>query len=578
MVCALVSCGTANDQSPIHAASGTEESPLAKYLSNTTPLATPCSFASKTATLTVSLNPNESVNIGRRSVDSALLVQGDTCVDSSVSPSVTAIAARVRIINVQADATSGSVVDLSGTSEVVVIDVSNGTFALASSSGGGIFVNLGGGGDVVSVLGSKSADKFGCVNKSGQDCLGLASATSADVKVTGHPNDSFTVDMAAGNDSFDKGTCTTRVDIYGSAGADTFLAGSDITITGDHYHGGSEIDTISYAARTSSVTVVADGVTNSGDASEQDLVDSDIENIVGGAGDDTLTAALDSTAKHTLTGGLGNDTLISLPGGGTTFAGGGGIDTVDYSARAHGVTVTIGDGRANDGETGDLDNVGLDVENVVGTDHDDVITGSGIANTITPGAGNDTVNAGDGNDVIIASASLDGSDTISGGKGTDTVDYSARSTGVCVVLDGISHSGSCTFNMGSPAMNVSSNDSDLIATDVENVVGTTDADHLIGNSAVNALFGLGGLDWLEGKSGDDQLDANAYGSNNGYTCDPVTHACLGDVVDPCDCANSSLQPVCSASAVLDCGGDPLDIGSCSGANAGQFIGCWRTQY
>jgi len=265
-------------------------------------------------------------------------------------------------------------------------------------------------------------------------------------------------------------------------------------------------------------------------------------------------------------------------GGGTTFLGGDGIDTVDYSNRTHGVVVTMGDGLANDGESGDLDNVGIDIECFVGSSYDDTITGSKLSNIITPGNGNDVVNAGDGDDTILASANAnDGSDTINGGKGTDTVDYSARSSGVCVVLDGVSRSGSCSFTLGNSAMNVSGADSDLIGLDVENVVGTTSDDHLVGNSSPNVLVGLAGADWLEGKSGDDQLDANSYASTGGNTCNPLTLSCIGTVVGTCDCASAAMVASCSSNEMLYCGNDPLDIGSCALADPSQFVACWVTQ-
>ena len=49
------------------------------------------------------------------------------------------------------------------------------------------------------------------------------------------------------------------------------------------------------------------------------------------------------------------------------------------------------DGAANDGDSGDADNVGSDTENVVGSPYADVIGGSAAANSIVAGAGSDTV-------------------------------------------------------------------------------------------------------------------------------------------------------------------------------------------
>lgn len=578
----LAACGY---PAPTHELLNTSNSaggPLAKYLENLTPLTTPCGFVSKTGIVTISLNPGETATISKRLPDSALLVQGDTCIDSSGTSPITALASRVKTINIGADATSGSPVDITYTAESVALDFSNGTFALASSSGGGIFIDLGGGDDQVSVTGSKFADRYGCVVHNDTECLGIATPTSADVKVTLYAGNTFSVDLSDGNDSFDKGSCTTQTAVTGGAGDDTLLAGTDTTVPGDHFSGGSGVDTISYASRTQGIVAVADGSTASGDPTgngEQDIIDADIENIIGGNGDDTLAAACDTTSKHILTGGPGKDTLASCAGGQTTFVGGSGVDTADYSARAHGVTVTIGDNIANDGEPGDKDNVGLDVENVIGSNYNDVITGSAVANVITPGKGNDTVNGGDGDDTFMASATAgDGQDTYNGGKGNDTIDYSARTSGgVCVILDGKSPSGACDFTMGQPTMNVTSTDSVVVGLDVENAVGTVNDDHLIGNAYSNVLIGLGGADWLEGRSNMDQLDDSLYTSSGGNTCNPMTMACVGSVSAPCDCSSSALSTTCDPGALLDCGGDPLDLATCANAAASQFVGCWMTQ-
>lgn len=571
-----VGCGsTAPASQQLHASDG----PLSQNLQNLTPLATPCSFGSRTGVITIALNAYESVFISKRAVDSAVLVQGDICLDNSGTTPVTAFASKVKTITIAADTSTGA--DLSGSAETVAMDESSGAIALAGSTTTGVFIDLGGGGDQVRLVSGSTIDRFGCKAVAGKENIGLASASSADVKITAHAGNLFTIDLGDGNDSFDKGNCTAQIEVYGGNGNDTLLAGSDITATNDHFHGGAGIDTISYAGRASGVVVTADGLALSGDPSgggEQDVVEADIENIIGGDGDDKLTAAAGSLTAHALTGGSGNDTMKSQPGGAVTFAGGTGVDTVDYSARSSGIVVTIGSGSGDDGASGDLDTIGSDIENIIGSSYADNITGSVASNVITPGNGNDIVNGGDGDDVFVASASAtDGSDTFNGGKGSDTVDYSMRAHGVCVVLDGVSPSGDCTFALGNPAMTVSASDSDIIGADVECAIGTNANDHLIGNSSSNELIGLGGANWLEGKSGNDQLDSNTYttGSNG---CNPKWLTCIGTVSPgTCDCATAPISASCSATAVLNCGADPLDLASCQGAGDNQFLGCAITQ-
>jgi len=576
----LLGCTAASERDVATPAEPAGSGPLATYLGSVMPLTTPCGFDSKLGSVTISMTPAETAVVSKRSVDGAILVQGEPCTDSGVTPAVSATASRVKKILVTADASGGSPADLSGTSEVVIFDISNGPYAAATASSYGVFVDLGGGNDEVNVLASAASDRFGCSIVDGRECLGLRSATSADIKVVPHPGDTFILDLGAGNDYFDKGSCTTRVSVFGGAGRDTFIAGTDTSVPGDVFHGGDDIDTISYATRVSGVSAFADGVTASGDgdgAAEQDSIGSDIENLTGTSGNDLLRAGADTTTRHILDGGAGNDTLVSCAAGSTTFVGGAGIDTVDYSARQAGVVVTMGDAKANDGEPGDYGNVGTDVENLVGSPHDDRITGSGKSNVIEAGLGNDTVDGGEGDDTFLASAGVDGGDTFTGGKGTDTVDYSARGQGVCVVLDGASYSGQCTFSMGNPAMNVDTGDRDSVAQDIEGVLGTLYEDHLVGNAAANVLLGLGGADWLEGRAGDDQLDANLYLSQGGNVCHPQSLTCIGVVSGTCDCVAAELTTDCSQSAVLDCGADPIDLAACALADTEQFVGCWKSQ-
>lgn len=107
--------------------------PAAKHRDAVNPLLSSCTFVQKTGTLTVPLNAGETAFISKRLVNSAILVQGETCDDTSGATTVSAGSKNVKIINVKPDAPSGHAVDLSNSGEVVVIDVQNGTFGLATS-------------------------------------------------------------------------------------------------------------------------------------------------------------------------------------------------------------------------------------------------------------------------------------------------------------------------------------------------------------------------------------------------------------------------------------------------------------
>ena len=224
--------------------------------------------------------------------------------------------------------------------------------------------------------------------------------------------------------------------LRGGGGADTLNGGDGNDIFdegsssngGDVFNGGAGTDTVDYSGRSSAVTVTMDGVAaNDGEALETDNVKVDIENIKGGGGNDTLTGNL---LANEISGGDGDDTLNGLAGGDTfkegdadsgsdIFNGGDGVDSVDYSARTEDLTVTMDGTAANDGESGEADNVKSDVENLTGGAGDDTITGSSGANEIFGGAGDDVIDGAAGNDTLDGGAD---DDTLSGGAGDDLLD------------------------------------------------------------------------------------------------------------------------------------------------------------
>ncbi|MGH2667706.1 MAG: calcium-binding protein, partial [bacterium] len=119
-----------------------------------------------------------------------------------------------------------------------------------------------------------------------------------------------TLDGGAGNDG-----------LSGGAGADLLDGG----LGDDIFHGGTGSDTVTYAARTASVTADIDGQADDGEAGEEDLVEIDVQNLVGGSADDALTG---HGLANTLEGLGGNDSL-SGRGGPDTLIGGEGEDACD---------------------------------------------------------------------------------------------------------------------------------------------------------------------------------------------------------------------------------------------------------
>ena len=294
-------------------------------------------------------------------------------------------------------------------------------------------------------------------------------------------------------------------------GNDLFLSTNEPV---DFINGLAGIDTVSYFLATSAVNVSLSivGAQNTG-GSGIDVLTS-IENITGSAFNDTLQGnAFNNEIK-----------------------GGSGFDFVSYSNAAGSVTINLA-GAIVTGAAGvdTLDSI----ENAIGSNFADTISGSLLNNVILAGDGNDSINA-----------SL-GSDVIDGGFGTDRVSYSTltgpitlgafgvvtKSPGVTdqlISIETIAATSSTQdtidlslatapsaintiVNLAGPLNNVQVNLSGgapaiiLTVSQFENVKGSGVADTITGNNLSNNLSGNGGSDLIDGGSGNDLI---AGGSGN----------------------------------------------------------------
>ena len=251
-------------------------------------------------------------------------------------------------------------------------------------------------------------------------------------------------DLEFGGDGADLGDpLALPIALSGGDGDDTLRGGA----AADTFGGGPGEDVVTYDDRGADVRASLNGLADDGAAGEGDRIGTDIEDVTGGSGNDTLTGDLrdnvldagpgsdavsGSRGADTLTGGPGNDTVAggdgddaldeAAPANGTdVLSGGDGSDSVDYSGRTGAVTVLL-DGKADNGEAGEADTVASDIEGATGGAGNDTLTGNGADDTLDAGAGNDTVNGGAGADTITGGA---GADTIDGGQGDDTIDPGA---------------------------------------------------------------------------------------------------------------------------------------------------------
>jgi Ca2+-binding RTX toxin-like protein len=332
----------------------------------------------------------------------------------------------------------------------------------------------------------------------------------------------------------------------GEAGDDTLLGGNgaddlnggpdDDTIRGgsggDDIDGGANSvapaanpgDWVDYSGASAVVVTLDAGVDDdgrdtspaAGHQSEGDDV-VNVENVEGGSQGDSITGDADA---NELVGGDGNDDLDGLAGndlfsieggndGNDDLSGGADTDTASYSLASAVVTVTV-DGVANDGVAGELDNVGTDIEVVVGGSGGDNLSGGAGPQTLRGGSGNDTLNGDAGTDILV------------GNGGSDTVSYAGRGTPVTITLNGLADDGGAGEN-------------DNVNADIENALGGSGADNITGNGGVNRLTGGPGADQLHGAGGNDVLVGDSDGVGDTYDggsgSDTVTYAAVAGPVN-----------------------------------------------
>lgn len=323
--------------------------------------------------------------------------------------------------------------------------------------------------------------------------------------------------------------------IYGNDGNDTVNgdSGSDLIYGGignDLLRGGTGADRIVGDDGNDRIEGEAGSDTLSGGQGNDTIIGGDGFNILAGnEGSDSLIGGADDDligggdGNDILNGGAGSDTLVGGAGADTLDGGAGILDMLSYEGSNAAVTVRLeatvddeirqiatGGHAAGDTLTG--------FEQVLGSDHDDHITGSSVDNTlvggrgndqiwgvdghddISGGDGNDTLNGGQGNDRIWGDAGNDvitaswGADTIYGGAGRDIYSFASSTASISIDLVTNVHTGFA---------------SETLIYQVEDIAAGSGNDTLRGNNAVNTLDGGAGDDFLDGRNGNDILDGSA---------------------------------------------------------------------
>ena len=260
------------------------------------------------------------------------------------------------------------------------------------------------------------------------------------------------------------------------------------------------------------------------------------EMIMGLGGDDTLYGG---GGDDTLDGGAGDDLLVGGPGadtlmGGTSTEDGG--DTISYGYSPAGVTINLNDGTARggnaDGDT--IVDMGEDrIENVIGSEYDDVITGNRYVNSLWGRGGNDELDGLRGNDMLFGGAGDDnldggrGDDTLEGGPGADvltggdegtegnTASYAGSMMGVTVRLHNSKFMGgdamgdSFGATVTATYTDMDDEEQEVMLPDIRHLTGSDNADILAGDFRNNTIMGGGGDDKIYGGPGGGADSTNA---------------------------------------------------------------------
>jgi Ca2+-binding RTX toxin-like protein len=491
-----------------------------------------CAFGAGTATVSMSAaGDSASIAVGTGANAGRIMVGVTACGAATTALTDTIVVnGNTGAENVTIDLSGGQfapgvAVEGSGTSEIeFVVDLSTGVLDRVTVTGstsadalawGASGINLNADDDVDVTLANV---ELGTVNGSDGDDV----VSGAGDAVTGAPtvlaltlNGDAADDVLTGGDGDDT--------ISGGAGADAIAGGDgDDTPTGgagndffdegaaangsEAIGGGSGNDLVTYGSRAAGVVVTMDGVFDDGEAGESDSVGTDVENAIGGAGDDVMTG---SASANDLTGGIGIDVLDGGAGD-DALSGGLGADRLTGGTGADGVFGDEGDdtileGAGNDDLDGGADVDTLDYSGVTGAV---ALTLAVATPQPTGGAGTDTVTGfenltgGSGADVLGGDA---GANVLAGGPGNDTADYSLSTLGVTVDLsvEGPQDTGTAGLDTLVDLENATGGSGD------DTITGDAGANALNGNDGDDTLAGLRGNDTLDGGSGADTLDYSA---------------------------------------------------------------------
>lgn len=148
------------------------------------------------------------------------------------------------------------------------------------------------------------------------------------------------------------------------------------------------------------------------------------DTILGGDGDDLITLQYGSIDDDSVMGGEGDDT-IRVGSGHDSLHGGQGVDFLSFEATS-GWNFTLGEGGEGVYNVDGYNQYYSGVEGVIGSWHNDNLTGNSGDNLLFGQGGTDVINGGGGDDTLYGGG---GVDALDGGDGADIYYYAAANEG-----------------------------------------------------------------------------------------------------------------------------------------------------
>ncbi len=223
--------------------------------------------------------------------------------------------------------------------------------------------------------------------------------------------------------------------LYGEAGDDRIFGyqGNNILVGGtggDYLNGSSGSDTADYSASLTAVTIdLENNIVSGGDAEGDTLIS--IENIIGSDETTPRDYIWGDANDNILEGRSGND-ILEGGAGADTIDGGAGWDYANYIRSDAGVNVNLAT-NINTGGHAEGDTL-INIEAVIGSQYDDVLTGGSGNDYLKGGAGHDTLDGASGFDQLYGEAGDDvfhfagGTKIINDTTGLDRVVFDATWT------------------------------------------------------------------------------------------------------------------------------------------------------